>query len=103
MTGKDQSRVWQDQEQQARDHIICEFHHEPTTIHLKSYVDERYKITVHYNQNYGELYDLQEDPGEVCNLWDSPEHFELRSRLLLKYIWAEMGKEPMWMPRIAGA
>lgn len=103
MTGKDQSRVWLGQEQQARDHIICEFHHEPTTIHLKSFVDERYKITVHYNHEYGELYDLQEDPGEVHNLWDSPEHFELKSRLLLKYIWAEMGKEPIWMPRVAGA
>lgn len=103
MTGKDQSRVWLGTEEQARDHIICEFHHEPTTVHMKSYVDERYKITVHYNQEYGEMFDLLEDPNEINNLWDNPDYRELRSQLLLTFIWAEMGKEPMWMPRISGA
>jgi uncharacterized sulfatase len=66
-------------------------------------VNERYKLTVYYNQTYGELFDLQEDPGEIHNLWDEPEYAELKSELLLKYIWAELGKESMPMPRIWGA
>ena len=37
------------------------------------------------------------------NLWYDKEFSELKTELLLKYIWAELGKEPMWMPRIAGA
>lgn len=103
MTGRDQSNVWRGHQKQARDHIICEFRHEPTTIHLKAYVDERYKLTVYYNHEYGELYDLWDDPQEVCNLWHSSAHKELKEKLLLKYIWAELGKEPLWMPRIAPA
>ena len=83
-----------------RTHAICEFRHEPTTIHQKTYVDDRYKITVYYNQTYGEIFDLQEDPGELRNLWDEPGYEKLKSELLLKYIWGELGKEPLPMPRI---
>lgn len=100
MTGVDQSDVWKGIKSSARDHAICEFRHEPTTIHQKTYVDQRYKITVYYNQTYGEIFDLQEDPGELRNLWDDPSAAALKSELLLKYIWAELGKEPMPMPRI---
>lgn len=100
MTGVDQSGVWLGTQPEARNHTICEFRHEPTTIHQKTYVDERYKITVYYNQTYGEIFDLQEDPGELNNLWDEQQHAALKSELLLKYVWAELGKESMPMPRI---
>lgn len=100
MTGVDQKQVWLDEKEQARDHITCEFRHEATTIHQKTYVNERYKLTVYYNQNYGELFDLQTDPYEVNNLWDNPEYAQLKSDLFLQYIWAELGKEPIYMPRI---
>ncbi|MBP1916924.1 sulfatase [Lederbergia galactosidilytica] len=103
MTGVDQLDVWKNQKSQARDHIICEFRHEPTTIHQKTYVDDRYKLTVYYNQTYGELYDLQEDPQEYINHWDDSDYQSIKQELLLKYIWAELGKESMAMPRIAHA
>ncbi|MUG66372.1 MULTISPECIES: sulfatase [Paenibacillus] len=100
MSGVDQKKVWLGVKERARDHAICEFRHEPTTIHQKTYVDARYKITVYYNQTYGEIFDLQEDPGELHNLWDEPGYEGLKAELLLKYAWAELGKEPMPMPRI---
>ncbi|TJY38965.1 DUF4976 domain-containing protein [Cohnella pontilimi] len=100
MTGIDQKEVWLGKREQARQHAICEFRHEPTTIHQKTYVDERYKITVYYNQTYGEIFDLKEDPGEIRNLWNEPGYQMLKSELLLKYAWAELGKEPLPMPRI---
>ncbi|WP_270406230.1 sulfatase [Paenibacillus timonensis] len=100
MAGVDQKEVWLGRREKARDHVICEFRHEPTTIHQKTYVDERYKITVYYNQTYGEIFDLVEDPGELYNLWDEPGYEGLKTELLLKYAWAELGKEPMPMPRI---
>lgn len=103
MTGLDQSAVWKGDRERVRDHAICEFHHEPTTIHQKTYIDERYKITVYYNRTYGEIFDLQEDPGEIRNLWDDPGHQALKAELLLKYAWAELGKESMPMPRVWGA
>lgn len=103
MTGVDQSSVWLGEKEKARDHVVCENHHQPTTIHLKTYVDERYKITVYYNREYGELYDLEEDPYEINNLWNNPDYIKLKSELLLKFMWAELGKESVWMPRIAPA
>lgn len=103
MTGVDQREVWLGNKNKARDHIICEYRTQPTKVHQKTYVNERYKITVYYNQTYGELFDLQEDPGEINNLWDDPDAASLKSKLLLKYAWAEMGKEPLLMPRISGA
>ncbi|MGD8240175.1 MAG: sulfatase-like hydrolase/transferase, partial [Armatimonadota bacterium] len=103
MTGVDQTPVWYGEQEEARDHIIVENRHEPDTIHVKTYVDERYKLTVYYNQDYGELFDLQEDPQEINNLWSKPECAELKAELMRKLLFAEMGKEPLWMPRVAGA
>ncbi|WP_409345033.1 sulfatase [Paenibacillus sp. MBLB4367] len=103
MTGLDQSKVWLGEQEQARDHAICEFRHEPTTIHQKTYVNDRYKLTVYYNQTYGELFDLQEDPGELNNRWDDADYSRIKSELMLKFLWAELGKESMPMPRIWGA
>ena len=46
MTGVDQSDVWFGKKEGVRDHVLAENRHEPTTIHVKTYIDERYKITV---------------------------------------------------------
>ena len=87
----------------ARNHVIVENRHEPTTIHLKTYVNDRYKITTYYNQEYGELFDLHEDPSEVNNLWNNQSFANLKANLIQELLFAEMGKEPLPMPRVAGA
>ncbi len=103
MTGVDQAAVWRGERPQARDHVVVENRHQPTTINLKTYVDARHKITVYYRQPYGEIFDLEADPGETRNLWDDPASQGLKAELLQRLLWAEMGKEPLWMPRVAGA
>jgi uncharacterized sulfatase len=103
MTGLDESAVWSGESEAARDHVVVENRHEPDTIHAKTYVDARYKLTVYYNRPYGELFDLVEDPGEVRNLWDAPDAQGLKNELVMKLLFAEMGKEPVPMPRIWGA
>jgi uncharacterized sulfatase len=103
MTGVDQSAVWSGEAEAVRDHVIVENRHQPTTLHLKTYVNDRYKITVYYGREYGELFDLVNDPDEVHNLWDDPDHAELKAELVMALLQAEMGKEPLSMPRIAGA
>jgi uncharacterized sulfatase len=101
MTGVDQSPVWYGQVDSARDHVLVENRHEPTTIHMKTYIDSRYKITSYYNHDYGEIFDLQEDPGEVRNLWDDSSDPSLKPDLLLKLLPADWGAEPLPMPRVA--
>ncbi len=103
MTGVDQSAVWLGQQSAARDHVLVENRHQPTTLHLKTYIDDRYKLTVYYGREYGELFDLESDPGEIDNLWNDPKQTELKARLVMALLQAEMGKEPLLMPRIIGA
>ena len=103
MTGVDQTGVWFGEENTVRDHVLVENRHQPTTIHVKTYINERYKLTVYYQQSYGELFDLEADPDELNNLWDSSAHQELKAELMLKFLHAQMGNEALWMPRVWGA
>lgn len=103
MTGLNQAAAWCGQGGKPRGHVIVENRHNPTTMNLKTLVTGRYKMTIYGNATYGELYDLQEDPGELVNLWDCPEHLRLQSDLLLEFMQADMMIEPMPMPRIANA
>lgn len=44
--------------------------------------DARWKIVYYLGEDRGELYDLQADPGELHNLWTSPEHRGLKDSLV---------------------
>lgn len=103
MTGKSQKDVWTGKTESVRDSVIVENRHQPTKVFHKTYIDGRYKITVYFEKKYGEIFDLKKDPGEIDNLWDNPKYAKLKTELLLKYIHADMGIEPIWMPRVAGA
>jgi uncharacterized sulfatase len=103
MTGLDQGAVLRGEAPPKRDHVVVEFRHEPTTVFLKTYIERRWKITVHYRRPYGELFDLETDPGETRNLWDDPAAQPLKAHLLERFLHAELGKESMGMPRIAHA
>lgn len=101
MAGIDQSKVWNGELKSARAHAIVENHFQPTKFYAKSYINERYKLTVYMNQTYGELFDLKKDPLEMVNLWDDVNSKELKMNLLLELIHADQAKEPLCMPRIA--
>jgi arylsulfatase len=38
----------------------------------------------------GELYDLQNDPGEFDNLWDRPDHAGIKARLMERLLRLEI-------------
>ena len=103
MQGVSQWPSWCGNAPPPRDHAIVENRHNPTTVHLRTYVDSRYKITVYRNADYGELFDLREDPGEIDNKWDDPAFREIKAGLLHKFVQAEIQREPTRMPRIAHA
>ena len=90
MTGISQRTIWNGDETSARDHVIVENRHQPTTLHLKTFINDRYKITLYYNRDYGEIFDLRDDSGEVKNLWADTE---LRADLTEQFLRAEMLKE----------
>jgi uncharacterized sulfatase len=105
MQGVDQHAAWEGaaDETKVRSWAIVENRHQPTRLHLRTYVDQRYKITVYREATYGELFDLVDDPGEIRNRWDDPAYADRKRDLLLQFMQADIAREPTRMPRIAGA
>jgi uncharacterized sulfatase len=103
MQGADQWRVWLGQAEKAQDYVIVENRHQPTAVHLRTYVEERYKMTVYRDRDFGELFDLQEDPGEHRNLWSDPAYADVKCEMFRRFLNAELRREPTRYPRIAVA
>ena len=100
ITGINQLPTWLGGEA-VRTWSITENHHGLQYFHMRTYVNQRYKITVYRNCNDGELFDLQEDPNEINNLWHDPAATKLKAQLLQEFMQATMQYEQMPMPRIS--
>ena len=75
--------------QQHRDFVRCEYYR--TLLdrgrgfegsYATMYRDRRYKLVRYHGHDLGELFDLQEDPGEFDNLWHDPAYAAVRLDLL---------------------
>ena len=102
MSGVDQLETWCGG-RAARTWSITENRHTYRNVHLRTYVNERHKITVYRSGADGELFDLVADAGEVRNLWYDPGAGPLKAQLLQEFCQATMSCEQTPMPRIAGA
>ena len=103
MSGLNQIPAWTGEADSVRDHALVENTHEPDQAILRTYVDNRYKMTVYQSLDCGEFFDLQEDPGELHNRWNDPDYAEARSTVMLRFLQAEMKKDVLPMPRTWGA
>lgn len=82
-----------DADSTGREHVRTEFYdaldmdfgkadrapHQPSFATMT--MDERYKLVAYHRADWGELYDLELDPGEHDNLWDNPRFAEIKVRL----------------------
>jgi hypothetical protein len=62
--------------------------------------DGRYKTIVYHGHGFGELFDLENDPGEFINLWDDPGSQTLRHSLLHNHLDAVMATSDAGIERI---
>ena len=62
-------------------------------IYQQSLITERYKLIVYRDQDYGELYDLQQDPDQYHNLWANPDAAAVKAELMHRFIRFNMQKE----------
>ncbi|MDH4179262.1 MAG: sulfatase-like hydrolase/transferase [Armatimonadota bacterium] len=64
-----------------RDAVLVENDEDYLGLRLRTLVTERYQLTIYGGQDYGELFDLEQDPGQLRNLWDSLEHQGVKADL----------------------
>jgi arylsulfatase A-like enzyme len=102
MTGVSQLETWRGGPP-ARTWSITENRHTYRNVHLRTYVNQRYKITVYRSGDDGELFDLAEDPQELNDLWNEPHAAAIKAKLLYEFLQATLSYEATPMPRIAGA
>jgi arylsulfatase A-like enzyme len=84
------------QPQPVRDAVLIQYDHqlpnaltgEPPRIH--TLIDGRWRISVGQHAAWGELYDLDNDPGEFDNLWESAPHAGEKARLMERLARAEI-------------
>ncbi len=50
-------------------------------IKLRTLVDGRFRMSLYCGQDWGELYDLHDDPEEQINRWDDPSYTGIRGHL----------------------
>ena len=87
MQGESRLSDWADPAAVGRDHAIVENHHNASdAVHLRTLVTARHKLTVYRGRTWGELFDLEDDPGERRNLFDDPAHAGLRASMMERLV-----------------
>ncbi|MEM6459207.1 MAG: sulfatase-like hydrolase/transferase [Planctomycetota bacterium] len=104
MQGVDQLPAWSGAAETPRDHAIVENHHQAgPEVHLRTLVTPRYKLTVYRGRDWGELFDLDEDPGELRNRFDDAGYRGVRAELMERLVQADLAREPAAAARVSGA
>jgi arylsulfatase A-like enzyme len=65
----------------VRDLALIEFDDGYVQERMRTIVTRRHRLTVYMGKDYGELFDLQQDPGEHRNLWDDPSAAPVKNEL----------------------
>ncbi len=65
---------------------------------VRSLVTKEWRYTIYKDQDWGELYDLNNDPNETHNLWLSEDHFKIRAHFadrMNHHLTAQMDESPL--------
>ena len=62
----------------------------PSGSRMRTLVTQRWRMTIAQNDPYGELYDLQNDPHEMDNLFEDTAHRGVRAELMEMLAYRQM-------------
>lgn len=75
------TKLLEGEEEKVQESVLVENDEDYLGLRLRTIVTEKYNLTVYPGEDYGELFDLKEDPDELNNLWSSKKHRKLREEL----------------------
>ena len=76
----------------GRDEILIETEHQralfglPYRTRMRTLQTSRYRFSIYEGAEWGELYDLENDPCECLNLWDDAKYVNLRNQLMHRLV-----------------
>ena len=71
-----------------RDVVFIQYDHQRTNDALggvprvHTLIDRHWRLSLFDGVEWGELYDLANDPGEMLNLWNAPEARKAKARMI---------------------
>ena len=74
------------EKESVRESALVECVDDARGLRLKTIVTDTLKLTWYCGHAYGELYDLENDPGERINQWDNPAYAADKSHLLSRIL-----------------
>ncbi len=80
--GRSQMGVLDGRVEGVRKNIVTAYDAHDRGIRLKGIRSDRHKLNVFAGEVYGELYDLEEDPGELTNRFFDPAYSQVRAELM---------------------
>ena len=69
---------------------------------VRTFVDGRWRVTLWVDDGFGEMYDRERDPHELCNLWNNSGNKEEKARLVEQmlreqYRYSDLMPRPVYM------
>lgn len=98
MQGRDISPILRGETDSVREATYIELQ-ATRRVYQQTLITDRYKLVVYRDEDFGELYDLENDPDQYANLWSAPQAVDLKSRLLHLFMQTRMREEGHTLPR----
>lgn len=76
---------------------------ETAPLRVRTVVTQNHRLTIYSGRKWGELFDLENDPDEIVNLWDDPSTLSIKSELLEELAQCQaMADDPSPIPMVIG-
>lgn len=79
--GKSFAPVLKGEKEKTQGSVIAENDADYLGLRQRTVITEDWHITCYAGEKYGELFDLKNDPEQLHNLWDNPEHMKTKRDL----------------------
>ncbi|MFW9877842.1 MAG: sulfatase, partial [Candidatus Thorarchaeota archaeon] len=100
MQGKSMVPILKNPNEQINDDILIEMDDDHNNEKTRTLIRDNWRITIFHE--HGELYNLEEDPGEMTNLWGNKSFIKKKDELLLRLFKKCIKNQPKLIKRDCG-